>query len=109
VLLEPAQETPFLAHELSTRGPLLGFDPTVGFSNASHIVAAGARLFIFSDGSYEITGPDGKTRQLRDLIQQLLNPAAGAASKLDELVSWAKSTCGASALEDDVSLMELQF
>jgi sigma-B regulation protein RsbU (phosphoserine phosphatase) len=109
VLLEPGQETPFRAHELSTRGPLLGMDPAAEFRSESHTVAPGGRLFVFSDGAYEIAGPDGKTRQLQDLIQQLLKQPAGGGSKLDEIVGWARSARGGAALDDDLSLMELQF
>jgi sigma-B regulation protein RsbU (phosphoserine phosphatase) len=109
VLLEPAQETPFRANELSTRGPLLGMDPAAEFRSESRTVAPGSRVFVFSDGAYEIAGPDGKTHQLQDLIQQLLQPASAGASKLDAIVAWAMSTRGAAALEDDLSLMELQF
>jgi sigma-B regulation protein RsbU (phosphoserine phosphatase) len=109
VLLEPAQDMPFRAHELSTRGPLLGIDPAAEFRSDSRSVAPGGRLFVFSDGAYEISGPDGKMRQLHDLIQQLLLPPTAGVSKIDEIVGWARSAHGGTALEDDLSVMELQF
>jgi sigma-B regulation protein RsbU (phosphoserine phosphatase) len=70
-------------------------------------VPAGSKLFVFSDGAYEISGKDGRTRQLPELIQELVKPETDGIAKLDLLVNWARSVHGQSALEDDLSLMEL--
>jgi hypothetical protein len=64
---------------------------------------------VFSDGAYEIPSPDGRTRQLSDLIQQLSRPATADTCKLDAVVAWARGERGPDALEDDLSLMELEL
>jgi sigma-B regulation protein RsbU (phosphoserine phosphatase) len=109
VLLEPADGASPRVHQLSTNGRVLGFDPATWFRSHSCIVPPGSKLFVFSDGAYEISGPDGRTRQLSDLIQQLSSPLAQGSSKLDQLVAWVRTVRGASALEDDLSLMELEL
>jgi hypothetical protein len=46
---------------------------------------------------------------MSDLIQQLGQPADAETCKLDALVAWARSVHGEDALEDDLSLMELEL
>jgi len=108
VLLEPAEGGSPL-RELSTSGRVLGFDPGTWFRADSVVAPPGSRLYVFSDGAYEISSPDGRTRQLSDLIQQLKEPVEGNISKLDALVAWARGVRGDNALEDDLSLMELEL
>ena len=108
VLVEPAEGGSFSVRQLSTNGRVLGVDPAIWF-RADHIVAPpGSRLYVFSDGAYEISGPDGRMRQLPDLIQRLSKPLA-TASRLDALVTWARGVRGEAALDDDLSLMELEL
>jgi sigma-B regulation protein RsbU (phosphoserine phosphatase) len=108
ILIEPSKGTSAGMRELSTAGPVLGFDPAPEFRCDSCHVPPGCRLYVFSDGAYEISGSDGRTRHLADLIKQLREPAAGA-SKLDVLLAWARSVRGEYALEDDLSLMQLEL
>jgi phosphoserine phosphatase RsbU/P len=95
--------------ELSTGGRVLGCDPETKYRCDSCAVPPGSQLYVFSDGAYEISGADGRPRQLPDLIQQLNTPMPPGTSRLELLVKWASSVCGGRALEDDLSLMELEF
>jgi sigma-B regulation protein RsbU (phosphoserine phosphatase) len=108
VLLEPTDGPPRV-RQLSTSGRVLGFDPATWFRSDSCVVPTGSKLFVFSDGAYEIAGKDGRTRQLPEFIELLSRPAAKGTSKLDELLAWATNTRDESALEDDLSLMELEL
>lgn len=94
---------------LSTGGRLLGCDPTAEFRSESLTTTPGSRLYVFSDGAYEISRPDGRTLQLADLIQQLGQPAAAGQAKLDELVKWAQTSGASASLEDDLSLLEIEL
>jgi sigma-B regulation protein RsbU (phosphoserine phosphatase) len=108
-LLEPAPDGSFFIRELGTGGRVLGFDPAAEFDSAACAVPKGGKLYVFSDGAYEISGPDGRTRQRPDLIQQLIQPVAKENSQLDRLVNWARAVRGDNVLEDDFSLMELEL
>ena len=101
--------SPNTLKQLSTGGRVLGCDPTAEFRSASCQVQHGSRLYVFSDGAYEIARPDGSTAQLPDLIQQLGLPAPQGSSKLDELVKWAQATGGQSSFEDDMSILEFDL
>jgi sigma-B regulation protein RsbU (phosphoserine phosphatase) len=100
---------PDFMQQLSTGGCLLGCDPTATFRNESCEVKPEARLYVFSDGAYEIARPDGTTAQLSDLIQQFKSTAPPGQSKLDALVKWAEETGGQSTFKDDLSILELEL
>jgi sigma-B regulation protein RsbU (phosphoserine phosphatase) len=109
VLLEPADSGPPAVRKLSTSGRVLGIDPAIWFRADSVVTPPGSRLYVFSDGAYEISGPDGRTRQLPDLIEELSQPLPVNTSRLDALVRWARGVRGEAALDDDLSLMELEL
>jgi sigma-B regulation protein RsbU (phosphoserine phosphatase) len=109
VLVETADGISFQTRQLSTGGKLLGLDPSAEFRCDSCAVPRENKLYVFSDGAYEIPGEDGRARQLADLIQELGRPAAPGATRLDTLINWAQQTRGGNALEDDLSLMELEL
>ena len=102
-------DSPNAMQQLSTGGRIIGCDPATQFRSESCDVTPGSRLYVFSDGAYEISRPDGSTAQLTDLIQQLGGPAPQGRSKLEPLVKWAKETGGKSTLEDDMSIMEFDL
>ncbi|MCW5554046.1 MAG: SpoIIE family protein phosphatase [Verrucomicrobiae bacterium] len=97
------------ARQLSTGGRLIGCDPEAEFRSASCVVAPGSRLYVFSDGAYEISRPDGSTLQLTDLVAELNRPRTAGRSKLDEFVAWAEQSRGERPLEDDLSILEIEF
>ena len=67
------------------------------------------KLYVFSDGAYEISRPDGHTLQLADFVQQLGQPVAAGQLKLDELVKWAQTIGAQASLVDDLSILEIEL
>ena len=104
-----AGDSPKAMQQLGTGGRLLGCDPDAAFRRESCKVKPGSRLYVFSDGAYEISRPDGTTAQLPDLIGQIARPAAQDRSKLDELLQWAQATRASGSLEDDLSILEVRL
>ena len=102
-------DDPNFLQPLSTGGRLLGCDPAATFRAESCEVQLGSRLYVFSDGTYEIARPDGTTAHLEDLIQQLKLPVPPGLSKLDALVKWAEATGGQATFQDDLSILELEL
>jgi len=86
LLLEALSTTPGAPVRLSTGGPVIGFDPSAEFCNDSCEVKRGSKLYVLSDGAYEISRPDGSTQQLDDFIRQLGQSTPSGQSKLDQLV-----------------------
>lgn len=102
-------DSPNALQQLSTGGRVLGCDPAAEFRSESCEVKRGSRLYVFSDGAYEISQPNGSTAQLPDLLQQLDRPVPPGGSKLDDLVKWAQAIGGQASLEDDMSILEVEF
>jgi sigma-B regulation protein RsbU (phosphoserine phosphatase) len=100
---------PDLTQQLSTGGRVLGCEPATEFRSESCEVKRGSRLYVFSDGAYEILGPDGRTAQLSDFLSLLEAPVPAGRSRLDALLDWARTVRGSGALDDDLSLMELDL
>ena len=94
--------------QLHTRGLMIGATSGAVYETKSCDVEPGSRLFVFSDGVYEIEMASGATATLRDLIVNLATLADG---DLDQVVgaSRAIQRPGVSAFADDFSLVRLTF
>ena len=106
LLFEPGQTVP---QKLEARGMMIGAMPNSRYAAKSCPVAPGSRLLLFCDGAYEITQPDGKVCTLDDFAQSLARLLAGAPIDLDQVVAQVRELRGAAPLEDDLSLVALQF
>jgi sigma-B regulation protein RsbU (phosphoserine phosphatase) len=92
---------------LSAKGPVIGAMPGMQFKPGESEIPAGARVFVFSDGAYEIQQHDGSI-MTHDDLRQLLSRAP-----LDNAPAWVMEQLRAinsqPVFDDDVSLVELCF
>ncbi len=95
--------------QLRTRGMIIGGMPGVNFPSESCIIPEDSWLYVFSDGTYEVTRPDLPMMDLPDLIEiiQPLDPADP--TKLDKVVEAIQNAHGSPQFEDDFSLLALCF
>lgn len=94
---------------LRTRNPIIGALPAHEFSEAELPLPEGARLLVFSDGVFEITGPDGADwglEQLRPLINRLPLEQPAAARALFDAV---RAAARPGPLQDDASIVAVTF
>ena len=92
---------------LAAKGPVIGAMPGMKFASAEAVIPPAARLFVFSDGAYEIVRHDGSMMSHDDL-RQLLSRAPhenAAAWTMEQL----RALNSQSVFDDDVSLVELCF
>jgi phosphoserine phosphatase RsbU/P len=89
-------------------GMLVGVMPESTFREAALEIPAGARLLVFSDGVYELRRPDGSMTSLDDLMAWARNNAAST-SLPDEALEWARATAAKAVLDDDFSLVCIDF
>ena len=92
---------------LSAKGAVVGVFPKAGYETVSVSVPEGSRLYLFSDGAYEIDRPDGSMMTHEELSQLLRVPANG--SKLDSIVAEVRRQQGSDDFADDFSLVEFDF
>lgn len=94
---------------LKTRNLVIGAMPDVGFTAAETAVPAGARLFLFSDGVFELHARDGRAWALADLLPWLAQvpPADEAPARWLQRAVLEQARPG--PLEDDFSLLVVTF
>jgi sigma-B regulation protein RsbU (phosphoserine phosphatase) len=104
VLLEPGAATPQC---LRAGGAIMGGFPETIYSTERRTLAPGTRVYLFSDGVYELARPDGSTVRLEEFVAELARPATDP--KLDDIMNWAASVRAGAKFEDDLSLVELKI
>ena len=81
--------------------------PTTRYVSEECTLVAPARLFVFSDGVYEIHRPDDSMLPFEAFEEVLARPAQDGRSELDELLRFAQEVHGARLLEDDFSILKM--
>jgi sigma-B regulation protein RsbU (phosphoserine phosphatase) len=94
---------------LDSDGPLIGAVDGLEFDANETEVPAGARLFVYSDGAFEISRPDGSMWPFAEFLAALSSPPAGPESPIDGLVSLIRSVARRDDFNDDFSMVELGF
>ncbi|MCE0483569.1 MAG: SpoIIE family protein phosphatase [Methylacidiphilales bacterium] len=105
LLLPPAGEPT----KLAAKGMMIGGMPNSRYVTQSCEIPPGSRFFLFCDGAYEITRPDGKVFTFDEFTQLLAKIPANAPVNLDIIVDEIKTIRGPFPLEDDLSLISIQF
>jgi len=94
---------------LATQGPPIGAFAETEFDVSRTVLRPGDRLYIYSDGAYEITGPDGIAQSEDDLEQRVVDgPADDPACEPERLYRTACALHGG-ALPDDFTAMVVAF
>ena len=91
------------------RGPPIGITATVTYHSAEVQVRPRSRLFLVSDGAFELERPDGSLLGFEALVALLAEQVAAGTDELDPVVALARSLRGAGPLEDDLSIMRFVF
>jgi len=92
--------------QLKTGGMVIGAIKEVIYPQASVKVASGDKLYVYSDGIYEIAKPDGTMLQIDDFVQYLTN---NKAAQLSDIIDYSKKLNGEKPFSDDLSIMEINF
>jgi serine phosphatase RsbU (regulator of sigma subunit) len=95
--------------ELSNAGMIVGAFPRMAFDEQSRVVAEASRLYVFSDGIYEVTRPDGTMLTFGEFTDILSSASRTAASPVEETLQRIRAQRGHPEFEDDVSIIEVKF
>lgn len=97
--------------QLGTMNAIIGALPGLEFNNGQVTLAAGDRLYIFSDGVYEVNYADRPEAMMtvEEFGAGLAKPAAPGMRKVEDMVAFVRKAQGRENFEDDFSLMEIQF
>lgn len=105
--LVPSERTEVMP--LRTPGLAVGVVPDYVFSQATAVVPAGARLYVFSDGVFEIVTASGRRWELDDFVPLMLKPLMSAQSEPQRILHEVHAAARRGPLEDDFSLLVVEF
>lgn len=109
ILIESNSGRPKKAVELSIPGLVIGAMPSAQFRSAKYKIAPDDKLYLFSDGIYELSKADGNMMQLEDFISEIGKPPENGVENVDRLLYFSKSMNRFSSFADDVSILEIIF
>ena len=95
------------AIRLSAEGMIVGAFPGVSYASAEVQVTEGSRLYLFSDGVYEIDRPNASMMSYDEFVDILSTKGSG--SQISAVVSEVKRQQGSNFFPDDFSLVEFLF
>jgi phosphoserine phosphatase RsbU/P len=107
ILVSGAREQRGEAKSLSAVGYPVGIVPDAEYERHECSLAGPARLFLFSDGAYEIMRPDGTMLEFEDFEEILTRAVPEGASELEELLHFAQNVNGSKDLDDDFSVIKM--
>jgi sigma-B regulation protein RsbU (phosphoserine phosphatase) len=94
------------SHRLDLPGVMIGAFPTVQYHDASITLDPGSKLFVYSDGCYEVFHPANGMMTL-DHFSGIL-AGSGSGKGLDEIVNQVQEWQSRPEFEDDFSLIQFQ-
>ena len=95
--------------QLMTRNLFIGGFPKVDFVAAEIDIPVNSRLYVYSDGVYEVDQPDGTMWSIDDLQDYLSRPAAASGSEIEALYKTLQKMHARDTLDDDFSLVRVDF
>ena len=80
------------------------------YRSAECLPPEGSRLFVFSDGVFEIEKPGGEMMESDEFTEQILTACRDApGSELENLLNIAQEMNNGESFEDDYSILRIQF
>lgn len=109
VLLDRAEDGHPRVSELTTNGMIIGVMDDARFTTKRHAVEGLGKLYLFSDGIYEVSSASGTILPFRDFVACLLQSHAQKPSALDATLSQIRRSTRRDFFDDDVSIVEVVF
>ena len=94
---------------LDSDGPLIGAVEGLEFGSSETSIPPGGRVFVYSDGAFEISRPDGSMWPFDEFVATLTSPKEGPESPIDALVTRVRTVSQRDDFHDDFSMVELVF
>ena len=92
---------------LKAPGPPIGTIPDSVYPNRQINLQPFNRLFVFSDGTYEIVRPDGSMLTLEEFVNHLGKRARADSTGIDATLAFLEKARGSGSYEDDLALVEI--
>ncbi len=106
-----AGDSPEMAEvvKLSGGGFIIGAIPDKEYTVSTFSLAPFTRLFVFSDGIYEIDGCGNSVCMVDDFVKVVTDLSKGHQAHVREIIKAMKERQKSDVFDDDVSLLEIEF
>jgi sigma-B regulation protein RsbU (phosphoserine phosphatase) len=94
---------------LRTTNNVIGAMPEETYKKDKHIIGEQNKLYIFSDGVYEVEQSDGSMWQFKEFTDFMNQIDAGRQSRLDRLYRHAENISIEDSFADDFTILEVAF
>jgi len=94
--------------ELKTPNIMIGGMPSVDYTSGIFKLSPPSRLYIYSDGVYEVSKPDGVMWSFEEFKGYLVN-LEDDESEIDQLYNHVREMNKGETLEDDFSMLKVRF
>ncbi len=95
---------------LNTANVIIGAMPGLPFNAARVPIGSGDRLYVFSDGVYEVNYADREGMMtVEEFAAGLAQPCPAGIRKVDDMAAFVRKAQGRENFDDDFSLVELRF
>src|SRR5262249_56190508 len=96
--------------QLKATGPAVGmFPPGTEFESRSAALGPSAHLLVYSDGAFEVEGPDGAMWKHAHFVEFVAGLPRDAGLLSERLLAHVRQRRGGAALADDFSVLEVRF
>jgi sigma-B regulation protein RsbU (phosphoserine phosphatase) len=97
-----------ILQQLDSSGPIIGMLPEISFDTETVELQPQARLLLFSDGVYEIAQAAGEMWTFEEFVDFVKRDPTGE-PLMDRLLDHVRKLHGFEQLEDDFSMVEIDF
>jgi sigma-B regulation protein RsbU (phosphoserine phosphatase) len=94
---------------LESQGPMIGLMEDLPYDTDSVDLGPYARLYVYSDGVFEIAQVGGKMWTIEEFVNYMASLPPAEGSTIDRLLAHARRLQGADVLGDDFSMVEIDF
>jgi sigma-B regulation protein RsbU (phosphoserine phosphatase) len=95
--------------ELKAPGMVIGSMPGLNFRTVTQPMGPYSTLYLYSDGVYEVTRPDGTMWEFQDFVTELLKPPPPGQNEMDITMRHAQALQGRETFDDDFSMVKFVF
>lgn len=93
---------------LESLGPMVGAVPVMEYGQSSVVLPPGSKMWIYSDGVFEIHKAEGGMWRFVD-FKKYMSESSESDGDMDRLYTFVKTLRGKEILEDDFSILEAKF
>ena len=108
LLLKPSRSGPVASEQLRSPGLIVGAMEDLAYCSQACHIPPGAILLVLCDGCYEIRDVIGQMMDFEQ-FEKFMQAHSASPDGLEKLLAWVRERHGEGPLEDDFSIVRIQF